>query len=127
MVARLARPRCLAIDAGAATVGAVIGRIGRDYRRDIAAAQGRLDAVARKYVGTPFGTVEYAESGIGEPVLVSHGIFHGCDGGLLSVRDTGGQHPGAIVPGQALADQVAQVQSGGAALEPGMVPRGNGA
>src|SRR5512135_156420 len=34
---------------------------------------------------------------------------------------SGGQHPGAAVPGQALADQIAQVQGGGAALEPGVV------
>ncbi|WP_235010573.1 alpha/beta fold hydrolase [Arthrobacter sp. SLBN-112] len=49
-------------------------------------AQIRLSAVPRHYDSTDFGTVEYAESGAGEPVLVSHGIFHGCDGGLLSVR-----------------------------------------
>ncbi len=36
---------------------------------------------------TPLGVVEYAERGAGEPLLVSHGIFHGCDGGLLSGRD----------------------------------------
>lgn len=51
------------------------------------AARTRLDAVDKKVITTPFGTVEFAESGSGEPVLVSHGIFHGCDGGLLSVRD----------------------------------------
>src|SRR5260370_41904017 len=34
---------------------------------------------------------------------------------------SGGQDPGAVAEGQALADQVAQVQRGGAALEPGMV------
>src|SRR6266702_3028394 len=37
---------------------------------------------------------------------------------------SGGQRPGAVVAGQALADQVAQVQRGGAALEPGVVPAG---
>ena len=31
--------------------------------------------------------MEYAERGRGEPVLLVHGIFHGCDGGLMS---TGG-------------------------------------
>src|SRR6266849_7055507 len=35
---------------------------------------------------------------------------------------SGGQRPGAVTAGQALADQVAQVQRGGAALEPGVVP-----
>ncbi|WP_226963964.1 alpha/beta fold hydrolase [Nostocoides sp. F2B08] len=36
---------------------------------------------------TDWGLVEYAERGAGEPVLVSHGIFHGCDGGLLATRE----------------------------------------
>src|SRR5260370_38949135 len=34
---------------------------------------------------------------------------------------SGGQHPGAALTGQALAGQVAKVQHGGAALEPGVV------
>ena len=34
---------------------------------------------------------------------------------------SGGQHPGAAAPGQAPPDQGAQVQRGGAALEPGVV------
>lgn len=39
-------------------------------------------------ISTRFGALEYAETGHSDPpVLVSHGIFHGCDGGLLSVRD----------------------------------------
>jgi pimeloyl-ACP methyl ester carboxylesterase len=59
-----------------------------DYRRDITAAWARLDAVARTSVQSRYGEIEYAEAGDGAPVLVSHGIFHGCDGGLLSVRDT---------------------------------------
>jgi pimeloyl-ACP methyl ester carboxylesterase len=70
---------------GAAAV-AVAG-VTRAYRRDTDAARTRLDAVDKKVVTTRFGAVEYAESGTGEPVLVSHGIFHGCDGGLLSVRE----------------------------------------
>ncbi|HSB53559.1 MAG TPA: alpha/beta hydrolase, partial [Gemmatimonadales bacterium] len=60
----------------------------RAYRRDLTTAQDRLAAVRRHHVSTPFGMVEYAESGVGDPVLVSHGIFHGCDGGLLSVRSS---------------------------------------
>src|SRR5712671_8024786 len=35
---------------------------------------------------------------------------------------SGGQRPGAVAAGQALAEQVPQVQRGGAALEPGVVP-----
>lgn len=60
----------------------------RAYRRDLTAARDRLAAVVRHHVSTSFGTVEYAESGLGDAVLVSHGIFHGCDGGLLSVRSS---------------------------------------
>src|SRR5260370_20616874 len=34
---------------------------------------------------------------------------------------SGGRRPGAVAAGQALADQVAQVQRGGAPLEPGVI------
>jgi hypothetical protein len=73
--------------AATGVVAAVTGGIVRDYRRDMAAARARLDAVPRQSVATKFGAIEYAESGAGDPVLVSHGIFNGCDGGLLAVRD----------------------------------------
>ena len=82
----LRNPLLLGTAAGAA-VG-ITAAVTRAYRNDTETAWQRLDAVNRKHVVTPFGTVEYAEAaGTGEPVLVSHGIFHGCDGGLLSVRD----------------------------------------
>jgi len=57
------------------------------YRRDLNAARARLAAVDRHVISTRWGTVEYAERGRGDPVLVVHGIFHNCVGGLLSVRD----------------------------------------
>ena len=57
------------------------------YRRDMNAARARLAAVERQVISTQWGEVEYAERGGGEPVLVVHGIFHNCVGGLLSVRD----------------------------------------
>ena len=57
------------------------------YRRDLKASRARLAAVQRYVVSTPWGAVEYAERGNGDPVLVVHGIFHTCVGGLLSVRD----------------------------------------
>ena len=57
------------------------------YRRDKNAAHKRLAAVERHVVSTKWGAVEYAERGHGDPVLVVHGIFHNCVGGLLSVRD----------------------------------------
>jgi len=57
------------------------------YRRDLNAARARLAAVKRHVISTRWGAVEYAERGYGDPVLVVHGIFHNCVGGLLSVRD----------------------------------------
>ena len=57
------------------------------YRRDMNAARARLAAVDRHVISTQWGAVEYAERGGGDPVLVVHGIFHNCVGGLLSVRD----------------------------------------
>jgi len=57
------------------------------YRHDMHAARARLATVDRHAISTPWGTVEYAERGSGAPVLVVHGIYHNCIGGLLSVRD----------------------------------------
>ena len=57
------------------------------YRRDMNAARARLGAVDRHVVSTKWGAVEYAEQGRGDPVLVVHGIFHHCVGGLFEVRD----------------------------------------
>ena len=57
------------------------------YRRDLRAARARLAAVERHVISTQWGAIEYAERGCGDPVLVVHGIFHNCVGGLLSVRD----------------------------------------
>jgi pimeloyl-ACP methyl ester carboxylesterase len=59
----------------------------RRYRRDLNAARARLAAAERHVISTPWGAVEYAEQGEGDPVLVVHGIFHTCVGGLFSVRD----------------------------------------
>jgi pimeloyl-ACP methyl ester carboxylesterase len=52
----------------------------------MSAARARLAAETRHVVSTPWGAVEYAERGSGTPVLVIHGIYHHCVGGLLSVR-----------------------------------------
>src|SRR6476659_5203215 len=69
---------------GAAVAGAVLTR---RYRRDLRRAHARLAAVDRRVISTACGDVEYAERGTGEPLLAVHGIFHGCDGGLLSTSD----------------------------------------
>lgn len=83
-MAKLRTPLFLAATAGAAALAAGLTRA---YHRDRDAAWSRLDALDKKVLTTPFGAMEYADSGEGGPVLVSHGIFHGSDGGLLSVRD----------------------------------------
>ena len=77
-----------AILAGLATGAAILvsGVYGR-YRRDMHAARARLAAVERHVIPTRWGAVEYAERGRGDPVLIVHGIFHNCVGGLFSVRD----------------------------------------
>lgn len=54
------------------------------YRRDMNAARARLASVDRHVIPTDWGAVEYAERGHGEPVLVLHGIFHNCVGGLVT-------------------------------------------
>ena len=61
------------------------------YRRDLNAARARLAAVDRHVLSTPWGAVEYAELGSGDPVLVVHGIFDNCVGAVLSVRDYSGR------------------------------------
>ena len=78
----------IVLGATIATVAGLSAGVTHAYRRDLTVARDRLAAVVRHRVSTPFGTVEYAESGVGDPVLVSHGIFHGCDGGVLSVRSS---------------------------------------
>jgi len=57
------------------------------YRRDIEAARGRLAALDRETVDLVSGSVDYIDVGHGPCVLVSHGIFHGCDGGQRAARD----------------------------------------
>ena len=66
------------------------GGIARRYRHDLQSSQKRLAALDRSTFESEIGTLEYAEAGSGDPLLVSHGIFHGSDGGLLSVKDLTG-------------------------------------
>lgn len=68
--------------------GAVLALgFGSRYRRDLRAARARLEAVERRVIQTDYGAVEYTDVGSGPCLLVSHGIFHGCDGGQRSARD----------------------------------------
>lgn len=80
-------PTLIAVAGVIAGAVAGIGLVAARYRRYLNRARARLDAVNREVVSTEYGQMEYAEAGSGNPVLVSHGIFHGCDGGLLSARD----------------------------------------
>jgi pimeloyl-ACP methyl ester carboxylesterase len=68
---------------GAAAIGEGV-RLRAAFRRDERQARAALEAIDRKVAYTTFGPVEYAEVGAGEPVLVVHGIFGGCDQGLAS-------------------------------------------
>jgi pimeloyl-ACP methyl ester carboxylesterase len=77
------KPLLFAVGAAAAIATA----ISRRYRREMDAARARLAEVDRRVVQTDWGLVEYAERGGGEPLLVLHGIFGGCDSGLLGARD----------------------------------------
>lgn len=70
-----------------ATVGLVVVGVAPRYRRDIRAARSRLDSVESQFVHLDTGAVEYTDVGEGPCLLVSHGIFHGCDGGQRSARD----------------------------------------
>ncbi|MGZ6270509.1 MAG: alpha/beta fold hydrolase [Candidatus Limnocylindrales bacterium] len=71
----------VALSAG--TIAAAGGSLMRRYQRDLQAAQSRLSAVDRTRIATAFGDIEYTERGTGEPLLVSHGIFQGCESALL--------------------------------------------
>lgn len=76
----------------AASLGLVsIGVLPR-YRRDIRAARRRLESVESRIVQLENGLVEYTDAGDGPCLLVSHGIFHGCDGGQRSARDVVSGH-----------------------------------
>jgi pimeloyl-ACP methyl ester carboxylesterase len=67
--------------------GAAIPVIGLSVRYAWAmrAARARRAAMTRHMIPTRWGAVEYAEQGAGTPVLVVHGIYQDCVGGLLSV------------------------------------------
>ena len=80
--------RALAAGVGLGVTGLVGWRVRRGVREELAAATTRLASVDRATFDAPFGAIEYAVApGAGTPVLVSHGIFQGCDGALLAVRD----------------------------------------
>ncbi|HVB43873.1 MAG TPA: alpha/beta hydrolase [Streptosporangiaceae bacterium] len=71
------------VSAGGAVLAS--GSLARRYRHDLDLDRARLALVGRAVIPTSFGAVEYAERGTGEPLLAIHGIFGGCDSGLVSV------------------------------------------
>ncbi len=75
----------LALALAAGVIGGRATR--RRYRRDLGRATTRLASLERSVTESPWGDIEYADTGAGQPLLVSHGIFHGFDGGLASVDD----------------------------------------
>ena len=82
----------------AAAVLVALGALVARYRSDLRDAVSRLQSVERRTVRTSAGVVEYAEAGAGPAMLVSHGILHGCDGGLRAVSDIGTEGRRVISP-----------------------------
>lgn len=50
-------------------------------------AQSRLESLDRQGFGVDAGYIDFIDAGVGPCLLVSHGIFHGSDGGQRSARD----------------------------------------
>ena len=129
------RKRRLLVTAVAGGSAMAAGDLALRYRRDMKAARARVAAVDRRVVPTGWGAVEYAERGSGEPVLVVHGIFQGCDGGLLSVRDLcpdrrGLRHPEkvthlVVIPANLPGGRTAVVQPAGSECFMGISPCGH--
>jgi pimeloyl-ACP methyl ester carboxylesterase len=91
------RPRSLiglAAFAGSAATAVGIGRAFRHDMRDIAAALEAESVV----ISTDFGAIEYGRSGIGPPVLISHGAGGGYDQGLFVGRELLGSAYDVIAP-----------------------------
>ena len=68
------------------------------FRREIRAARERLLRSGGRVIDTACGPVEYAETGKGQAVVVAHGIFGGCDQGLVIALRNLGEGFRAIVP-----------------------------
>lgn len=68
------------------------------YRQDLQQAWARVRAVPTQLLETLDGTVEYADSGAGQPVLLSHGILGSHVEGLGMVGTYVGDDVRAIAP-----------------------------
>lgn len=78
--------RLLRIISVAASAGGIFAYA--RFRRELADVRARVDAGGTT-AETAAGPIEYAETGVGEPVLVIHGAGGGYDQGLLLARDMG--------------------------------------
>jgi pimeloyl-ACP methyl ester carboxylesterase len=65
----------------------IVMKVFERYRRDMAAARRRIEALDPRTAETPFGRVEYVDRGEGPPVLVVHGITQGADGGIYDLAE----------------------------------------
>jgi pimeloyl-ACP methyl ester carboxylesterase len=79
-------------------VVAIIALVYTRFRRDLQAAEERLQELGSQVVETDCGPIEYATYGEGYPVLVIHGIFGGFDQGLVLARGQVGEEFQSIVP-----------------------------
>lgn len=68
------------------------------YRRDIQAANQKLEKQETETTNTQYGRIEYATYGKGNPVLVVHGIFGGHDQGLVLAKGQIGDKFLSIAP-----------------------------
>lgn len=84
-------PRLRSVVSGSVLVlaGVAAGLLHRRYRRDMEAARRDLAALDRRLVETRVGLLEYLERGRGEPLLLVHGIFGGCDFATLRTQVEG--------------------------------------
>lgn len=74
----------LGLVAGASAAAA--GALGLSFQRAISEASARIARQKSALVATRFGSLEYAEAGIGPPVLMIHGTGGGFDQGLRFSR-----------------------------------------
>lgn len=68
------------------------------YNLDIRKAYYRLNSYQTDTIDTEFGKMSYIDSGIGEVVLISHGIFGGYDQAIVSLNNILGKRYRKIAP-----------------------------
>lgn len=68
------------------------------YRTDVRTAYKKLDAYPVQAINTEFGKMSFIDNGIGDPILLSHGIFGGYDQGYESLKGLVGDNFRKLVP-----------------------------